>query len=361
MKSFLGGATQADLYSGLDVEVSGVSRKMPGVSSVHFLRLVEERGTAGFWSCDLLTGECSCSQGLLRVLGIESPKHFSLMDLIDQIHPEDRNSCEDIWPLIRSGVPVNRDFRIIRSDRTVRWVGFRSEVVLDADQRPARAAGFLDDISQLHENRQALDESLGRYRALVSAVAALEWRATASGEPIFSHGWTALTGQPESEVLNGNWVNAVHPEDRDSVVATWTHAVATLSPYVANHRIRKANGEYEWFHARAVPVIRKGPRPHEWLGMIIRHDDFIKRGATPAAAEVPVAPMQIRAGRAMLQWTLDDLSRVSGVSVSSIRRIEAEGERSTRPASLLAIRRAFEREGLVFGEDNAVSFIRRPA
>ena len=68
-----------------------------------------------------------------------------------------------------------------------------------------------------------------------------------------------------------------------------------------------------------------------------------------------LTPMQIRAGRAMLQWTLDDLSRESGVSVSSIRRIEGEGERSTRPTSLSAIRQALERHGLIFSDGNGIS------
>ncbi len=153
---------------------------------------------------------------------------------------------------------------------------------------------------------------MGRYRALVGAIAALEWRATASGEPIFSRGWTALTGQPESEVLNGNWVNALHPDDRPVVIESWLKAVQTLTPYTANQRILKANGEYEWFHARAVPIMRQGGRPHEWLGMIIRHQDFIVTARHPAEAETIVTPMQIRAGRAMLQWTLEDLSRESG-------------------------------------------------
>ena len=66
----------------------------------------------------------------------------------------------------------------------------------------------------------------------------------------------------------------------------------------------------------------------------------------------------VYAARAMLEWTLEDLSRVSGVSISSIRRIEAEGERSTRPASLAALRQAFEREGVVFQDGNKVSLPR---
>lgn len=360
MNGYLGASTQADAISGQDGGLFAVGKKIPGVSSAHFLKLVEDRGTAGFWSCDLATGQCICSPGLLRLIGLDTVKSFSLMHLLDHVHPEDRNTCEDIWPLIRSGVPVNRDFRLVRADRTLRWVGFRSDVVLDADKRPARAIGLINDVSELNENRQALDESMGRYRALVGAVAALEWRATANGEPIFSRGWTALTGQPESEVLSGNWVNALHPDDRPVVVESWLKAVQTLTPYTANQRILKANGEYEWFHARAVPIMRQGGRPHEWLGMIIRHQDFIVTAHHPAEAETIVTPMQIRAGRAMLQWTLEDLSRESGVSVSSIRRIEAEGERSTRPASLAALRQAFERKGLAFREDNGVCLQRQP-
>ena len=341
--------------AGDEGDASTASRKISGVSSTHFLKLLEEYGNTGFWTCDLSTGQCSCSPGLLRLIGVEQSRPFRMMDVVDQVHPEDRASCEDIWSLICSGVPVTRNFRIIRGDRTVRWVEFRSEVVLDAQQRPARAIGLLQDVSQHHESRQALDESTGRYRALINAVATMEWRATAGGEPVFSHGWTTLTGQRESDMVGGNWLSAVHPDDREAVSVAWQHAVASLSPYSSNQRIRRASGEYEWFHARAVPVLHKGGRSHEWLGMIIRHQDFAMLGSGGPAAYPALTPMQIRAGRAMLQWTLEDLSRQSGVSVSSIRRIEGEGERSTRPASLSAIRDAFEREGLTFSDGNTVS------
>lgn len=358
MNGNLDPSTPIDADAGQDGDATGPVRKLQGVSSAHFLRLVEERGTTGFWTCDLETGLCTCSPGLLRVMASEPMQTFRLTDLIGSVHPEERPLCEDIWPLIRSGVPVNRSFRIIRGDRTVRWVEFRSEVVLDANQRPLRAVGLLQDISIQHESRQAVEDTMGRYRALVSAVATMEWRATASGEPVFSHGWTELTGQHETNVLNGTWVEAIHPDDRAGVIASWEHAVATLTPYVANHRILQANGEYEWFYARAVPVHHKTGRSHEWLGMIMRHSDFNIMGKRQDAGEAPLTPMQIRAARAMLQWTLEDLSRVSGVSISSIRRIEAEGERSTRPASLAALRQAFEREGVVFQGSNAVSLPR---
>lgn len=359
MSSFLDSSAQVDSTAGPLGELTTAGPKLQGASSAHFLRLIEQRGTTGFWTCDLVTGQSTSSTGLLRVMGMETQQPFRVLDLINQIHPDDRPRCDDIWSLIRSGVPVNRNFRIIRADRTVRWVEFRSEVILDADQRPVRAIGVVQDVSIQHEHELALEDTIIRYRTLVSAIAAMEWRATASGEPVFSYGWTALTGQLESDVLDGRWIEAIHPDDRAAMKSAWEHAVSTLSPYVANHRILQINGKYDWFHARAVPIIHKGGRSHEWLGIIMRHDELrVNKGET--GSDTQLTPMQIRAGRAMLQWTLEDLSRVSGVSISSIRRIEGESERSTRPASLLAIRQAFEREGLVFHDGDGVSLQRHP-
>lgn len=360
MNSFLETSAQVEVNAVPDDDMAAAVRKLQGVSSAHFLRLIEERGTTGFWTCDLISGQCTSSTGLHRVLGIEPQQPFRIADLVNQVHPEDRVISEDIWPLIRSGVPVNRNFRIIRGDRTVRWVEFRSEVVLDEDQRPARAIGLLQDVSVQQESRQALEDSVGRYKALVNAIAVMEWRATASGEPVFSQGWSTLTGQREADVLDGRWVEAIHPEDRAKALASWQKAVSTLSTYIANLRILQVDGEYEWFHSRAVPIFHKGGRSHEWLGMIMRHTDLSGIAERLPGSEIQLTPMQIRAGRAMLQWTLEDLSRISGVSISSIRRIEGEGERSTRPASLIAIRQAFEKEGLVFGDGNAVALQGKP-
>jgi PAS domain S-box-containing protein len=324
----------------------------------HYLKLAEDRGTMGFWSCDSLSGSCCPSSGLLRLLGLEPTVTFRIADIADCAHPEDRAQADNIWLMIRSGVPVERRFRIVRADRTVRWIDFRSEVVLDDNQQPSRSIGIVIDVTAQHESRETIEDTLGRYRALVNSLATMEWRATADGTPIYSQGWTALTGQLEIHVAHGAWLEAIHPDDRERVATAWGQSVRTLSPYMINHRLRRADGQYEWFHARAVPIIKKGGRAHEWLGIIMLHDDpHAARGSNPGDVH-ELTPMQIRAARAMLQWTLDDLSNLSGISVSSIRRIEAEGERATRPASINAIRKAFEDHGLSFGDGNSVSFQR---
>ena len=62
---------------------------------------------------------------------------------------------------------------------------------------------------------------------------------------------------------------------------------------------------------------------------------------------------QIRAARALLRWSADDLARSSAVGVTTIRRAElTEDQTSMTVANDLAIRRALESAGVEFIEEN---------
>ena len=57
---------------------------------------------------------------------------------------------------------------------------------------------------------------------------------------------------------------------------------------------------------------------------------------------------QIRAARAYLGWTALELAEESGVSFSTVRRVEMPGPRAVRDENLAAIRDAFTRHGVRF-------------
>ena len=62
---------------------------------------------------------------------------------------------------------------------------------------------------------------------------------------------------------------------------------------------------------------------------------------------------QIRAARALLKWSAQDLARKSALGVNTVRRAEAvEGETSLTTANDLAVRRALEDAGVEFIEEN---------
>lgn len=67
----------------------------------------------------------------------------------------------------------------------------------------------------------------------------------------------------------------------------------------------------------------------------------------------PLTSPQIRAARALLRWSAEDLSRQSAVSLRTIRRAElAEQQTTMTAANDLAVRHALESAGVEFTDEN---------
>lgn len=63
---------------------------------------------------------------------------------------------------------------------------------------------------------------------------------------------------------------------------------------------------------------------------------------------------QLRAARALLNWTGEQLAAVAGISLVTIRRAEAtDGPLRLMPANVQALRSAFEAAGVTFTHDAA--------
>src|SRR3974390_1468899 len=67
----------------------------------------------------------------------------------------------------------------------------------------------------------------------------------------------------------------------------------------------------------------------------------------------PLISAQIRAARALIRWSAEDLARESSVGVTTIRRAElTNDETSMTVANDLAVRRALEAAGVEFIDEN---------
>jgi transcriptional regulator with XRE-family HTH domain len=66
-----------------------------------------------------------------------------------------------------------------------------------------------------------------------------------------------------------------------------------------------------------------------------------------------ITAAQIRAARALLRWSAEDLARAAVLGVATVRRAElAEGEIPMTAANNLAVRRALEAAGVEFIDRN---------
>jgi PAS domain S-box-containing protein len=113
----------------------------------------------------------------------------------------------------------------------------------------------------------ALQRSEARYRSLTLASVSIVWIATDTGDFAAElPSWQAYTGQSRASYEGWGWLEAVHPEDRERVAATWREALAMRTVYQSEYRLARHDGEYRRVTARAVPVPSPDATLAEWVG-----------------------------------------------------------------------------------------------
>lgn len=344
-------------------------------SSRHFLKLIEDTGKVGFWSADLRADRMDASPGLFRILGLDPTSEMTFGFGLDMIHPEDQAAHGDQIAVLRSGQPVSREFRIIRPDRTQRWIIHNAEVITGPDGTPSHGMGVVFDVTAQHDTRNALMQRHDRLNALITATAAVFWVNKANGETSEMPQWMVLTGQTHAQIQGLGWLDAVHPEDRPRTRAAWLTAVEHTAPYNTDYRVLCVDGIYRWFNARGAPVLNKDGSVREWVGVCLNVPGRNRYGAleTIARATTPLYPSgqplpgeelpnagQIRAARAFAGLSKEDLAKLSNVSVSTINRLEDPSSPiKTRNETAIAVRRAIEKAGIEFTfEDGAKPGVR---
>ena len=122
-------------------------------------------------------------------------------------------------------------------------------------------------IAEKDSELEALRATLRGYRSLLEAIIAVTWSTAPSGEVVSDlPSWAAYTGQTPEKTLGWGWADAIHPDDRGHTASAWSAAVETRSPFHAENRLRRHDGEYRHMLARAVPVVARDGTIIEWIG-----------------------------------------------------------------------------------------------
>jgi PAS domain S-box-containing protein len=159
----------------------------------------------------------------------------------------------------------------------------------------------------------ALRVSEQRFRGLVESIPHLLWTCAGDGACDYvSPQWTAYTGLPAADQLGYGWLDQIHPADRDETRARWATAAATGGVFEIQVRIRRDDGVYRWFQARATPVRDDTGRIATWFGSTT--DIHELREAQVATVDLAEAPVPARS---------DDLRAANTELASVARQLQA--------------------------------------
>jgi PAS domain S-box-containing protein len=148
-----------------------------------------------------------------------------------------------------------------------RWVVGTAYPLKDGEGRVQEVMLMHEDITDRVESERLLRESEERFRSLVTASSTMVWTLRAEDlardDDLFSPMFTAqMDGEGES---NGGRAT-IHPDDQGKVLQSLRESIARQTIYQSEYRLQRADEEYAWITAKAVPVFNADGSLREWVG-----------------------------------------------------------------------------------------------
>ena len=104
-------------------------------------------------------------------------------------------------------------------------------------------------------------------RTMIDQMPTLAWSCRPDGSAEFvNQRWSDYTGLSMEEAVGWGWQATIHPEDLGKTMETWLRLIASEEPGEDEARLRRFDGEYRWFLARAVPVRDDRGKVIRWYG-----------------------------------------------------------------------------------------------
>ena len=207
-------------------------------------------------------------EGLLGYLAEEWETDPGLLARI--VHPDDRERVLSEAAHVReTGEPLQSDYRCLRPDGRVVWVHDETRLVRDADGNPLYVQGYLIDVTDRRMATEALRESEGRFRTLVSNIPGAIYRCAYDADwtmEFISDEVAEITGYPPSDFVDKvrSYASVIHVEDRDDVARTVHESVSEGRPYVLEYQIVTAGGKVRWVYEKGQAVLGPDGEPL-WL------------------------------------------------------------------------------------------------
>jgi PAS domain S-box-containing protein len=245
-----------------------------------YLAEAQKLSHTGSWARSLATGEITYwSEECHRVLGFDphdGPPHFKTF--LQRVYPEDQDKVrETAETATREKVKYEVDYRIVHPGGQIRDVHAVGHPVFDPSGDLVEYVGTVIDVTERKRAEEALQANERELRLITESIPGMIVVNSPEGDNEYANQRLLdFLGKKLADMNELKWLNLVHPEDADSVMDKWLHAIKTGRPMDVVYRIRRADGVYRWFQARVEPLVDVQGRILRWYGLLVDVDDQVK-------------------------------------------------------------------------------------
>jgi diguanylate cyclase (GGDEF)-like protein/PAS domain S-box-containing protein len=249
------------------------------------LELAQRIAKIGSVEVNMRTGQVKWSNQLCRMYGHDpSTAVPTLENFIATVHPDDRQRLLDVdsQPLHGSGVEPF-EFRIVRPNGEVRWIYRYAESFAGSDGQPATVIITNEDIT----DRKRMEGEVARGREHLQRAQRTGRIGSAevdlaTGTESWSDEMKRMVGTTMAEPTYEDFVRAVHPDDRQRMLATRRQNIQGLATDPIEYRILRSDGSVAWIRRDAALVTDAAGKP---IRIIATHHDISDSKRVAAALE----------------------------------------------------------------------------
>ena len=217
------------------------------------------------------------NQALADMFGYETiDEILDLPSVLDLIAPEAREMWRRNREARLAGLEVDDSYEfpgLHKSGRKI-WVHITVRVVSWQDRTAIQ--GTMIDITARREAEIRIRESEEQFRILTRTSPVGIFVTDPQGDcEYINEAYEAMSGQSLALSTGAGWINAIHPDDRDRIIAEWEQAVESDEPYRTEFRYLRPDGSVTWAIAQAIAQRDARGQPVRFIGAVTNVTDRV--------------------------------------------------------------------------------------
>jgi len=239
------------------------------------LRTALDAAKLGVWSRDLKTGIMTGDAMTRSIFGWPEGEVITTERMLDSIVPEERERFSEHRARQSAGKQsegYNVEYRILRPDRSVRWVSISGCLVRDISGEPARLIGVVQDITERKQSEIELRASQASLRTALDVAILGTWSTDIETGVIDGDELArSIFGWPEGVVATTQMLmDRIVPEDRERFRERQSALIAGLPARALGieYCIQLPDGSVRWVSARGNLVRGNDGKPLRLTGVV---------------------------------------------------------------------------------------------
>ena len=168
---------------------------------------------------------------------------------------------------VEKGTPFTIEKRYSRVNGTKVWVRNNVSVVKDDYNQPISVVAVCQDITEEKRAARALQESMDLFQSFADNIHSLAWMTDPVGQVLwYNQRWYDYTGTTFEEMQGQGWLKVHHPDHINRVLDHVQKAAGKGENWELTFPLRRADGEWGWFLARAIAIKDIEGKIIRWVG-----------------------------------------------------------------------------------------------